>query len=106
VVLERRVRIVPAEGSGFFIEGLSGARRFEAFDEANAFAKSELAGMVRKLAKKAGTSSRTVTIEIEDQLPEDAGGHPVFLGRIVKARLCGPPDRVMAGEQVAQCPYS
>jgi len=106
VVIERQVRIVPAEGSGFFIEGLSGARRFEDFDEADAFAKSELADMARRLAEKAGTSSRTVTIEIEDQLPEDAGGHPVFLGRIVKARLCGPPDRVMAGERLAQRRYS
>jgi len=99
VVIERRVRIVPAEGSGFFIEGLSGARRFMNFDKVDAFAKNELAGMVRRLAKLAGTSSRTVTIETEDQLPEDAGGHPVFLGRIVKARLSGPPDRVMADKQ-------
>jgi hypothetical protein len=93
------VRIVPAEGSGFFIEGLSGARRFTDFDKVDAFAKSELAGVVRKLAKLAGTSSRTVTIGTEDQLPEDAGGHPVFIGRIVTARLSGPPDRVMADKQ-------
>lgn len=99
VVVERQVRIVPAEDSGFFIEGLSGARRFENFDNADATAKNELADMVRRLAKKAGTSSRTITIETEDQLPEDAGGHPVFLGRIVKARLNGLPDRVMAGRQ-------
>jgi len=101
VVIERQVRIAPGEGAGFFVEGLSGARRFEAFEKADAFAKNELAGMVRRLAEKAGTSSRTVTIETEDQLPEDAGGRPVFLGRIVKARLCGPPDRVMADKQNA-----
>ena len=69
------------------------------FDEVDAFAKSELAGVVRRLAKLAGTSSRTVTIETEDQLPEDAGGQPVFLGRIVKARLSGPPDRVMVDKR-------
>lgn len=99
VVIERQVRIVPAEVSGFFIEGLSGAMRFKDFDKADAFAKNELAGMVRSLAKEAGTSSRTVTIETQDQLPEDAGGHPVFIGRIVRARLCGPPDRVGASKQ-------
>lgn len=95
VVIERQVRIIPGGGSGFLIEGLSGARRFKVFEEADAFAKNELAGMVRTLAREAGTSNRSVTIETEDQLPVDAGGHPIFIGRILKARLTGPPDRVV-----------
>jgi hypothetical protein len=49
------------------------------------------------MAVEAGTSTRTVTIETEDQLPVDAGGHPIFIGRILRARLTGPPDRVVAG---------
>lgn len=97
VVIERQVRIIPGGGSGFLIEGLVGARRFNVFEEADAFAKKELAGMVRTLARQAGTSNRTVTIDTEDQLPADAGGHPIFIGRIIKARLTGPPDRVAAG---------
>ena len=96
VVIERQVRIIPGGGSGFLIEGLSGARRFNVFEEADAFAKNELAGMVRTLAVEAGTSTRAVTIETEDQLPVDAGGHPIFIGRILRARLTGPPDRVVA----------
>ncbi len=96
VVIERHLRIIPGGGSGFLIEGLSGARRFTVFEEADTFAKNELAGMVRRLAREAGTSTRTVTIETEDQLPMDAGGHPIFIGRILKARLAGPPDRVVA----------
>ncbi|MDX2451016.1 DUF1638 domain-containing protein [Desulfosarcina sp.] len=96
VVIERQVRIIPGGGSGFLIEGLSGARRFNVFEEADAFAKNELAGMVRTLAVEAGTSTRTVTIETEDQLPVDAGGHPIFIGRILRARLTGPPDGVVA----------
>ncbi|MBC2712208.1 MAG: DUF1638 domain-containing protein [Desulfosarcina sp.] len=101
VVIERQVRIVPGGGSGFFIEGLSGARRFKGFEEADAFAKNELAGMVRTLAREAGTSNRKVTIETEDQLPVDAGGHPIFIGRILKARLTGPPDRVVTNTPAA-----
>ena len=101
VVIERQVRIVPGDGSGFLIEGLSGARRFKEFETADAVAKDELAGLVRELAQKAGTSTRTVTIETEDQLPEDAGGRPIFIGRILKARLTGPPDRVVAGALAA-----
>ena len=95
VVIERRVRIIPGNGSGFLIEGLAGARRFTEFEAADAYAKNELVDMVRSLARQAGTRTRTVTIETEDQLPEDAGGHPVFIGRILKARLTGPPDGVI-----------
>ena len=101
VVIERQVRIIPGDGSGFLIEGLSGARRFKVFEEADAFAKNELAGMVRTLARDAGTSTRKVTIDSEDQLPVDAGGHPIFIGRILKARLTGPPDRVFAAAPTA-----
>jgi N-methylhydantoinase A/oxoprolinase/acetone carboxylase beta subunit len=96
VVIERQVRIVPGDGSGFFIEGLSGARRFKVFEEADAFAKNALAEMVQTLAREAGTSTRKVTIETQDQLPVDAAGHPIFIGRILKAKLTGPPDRVAA----------
>jgi hypothetical protein len=96
VVIERQVRIVPGDGSGYFIEGLSGARRFKVFEEADAFAKNALAEMVQTLAREAGTSTRKVTIETQDQLPVDAAGHPIFIGRILKAKLTGPPDRVAA----------
>ena len=96
IVIERQVRIIPGGGGGFLIEGLSGDQPFKSFEEADAFAKNKLAGMVRRLAREAGTSSRTVTIETEDQLPVDAGGHPIFIGRVLRARLTGPPDRVIA----------
>jgi N-methylhydantoinase A/oxoprolinase/acetone carboxylase beta subunit len=101
VVIERQVRIIPGGGSGFLIEGLPGATPFKAFEEADAFARNELAAMVRRLARAAGTSSRTVTIETEDQLPVDAGGHPIFIGRTLRARLSGPPDRVLADTPAA-----
>ena len=96
VVIERQVRIIPAGGSGFLIEGLPGAERYREFQEADACAREELVAIVRTLAHEAGTSAREVTIQIEDQLPEDAGGRPIFIGRILKARLSGPPDRVLA----------
>ena len=96
VVVEKQVRIIPGDGGGFFIEGLAGARRFKAFDAADVFAKGQLVDMVRTLGAQAGTSSTDVTIETEDQLPVDAGGNPIFIGRILKARLTGPPDRVVA----------
>lgn len=93
VVIERQVRIIPGNGNGFLIEGLAGVRRFNQIEAADACAKQALADMVRNLAARAGTSTRTVTIETEDQLPVDAAGHPIFMGRVLKARLAGPPDR-------------
>ena len=60
------------------------------------FPVSALVDLVRSLAREAGTSTRKVVIETEDQLPEDAGGQPIFIGRILKAQLSGPPDRVGA----------
>ncbi|HSO20013.1 MAG TPA: hydantoinase/oxoprolinase family protein, partial [Desulfosarcina sp.] len=96
VVIERRLRIVPADGSGFLIEGLPGSRRFREIEAADAYAQQALADMVRRLAGEAGTNARTVTIHSEDQLPRDAAGRPIFIGRILKARLSGPPNGIVA----------
>ncbi len=94
VVIERQVRIVPAE-SGFSIEGLADAGRFAQIEQADAFARQRLVEMVRELARQAGTSTRRISLAVEDQLPEDAGGHPIFIGRWLRASLSGPPDRVV-----------
>ena len=96
VVIERRLRIIPGDGSGFLIEGLTGARRFKEIEAADAFAKQALVDMVRALAREAGTSTQTVMIQSEDQLPQDAAGRPIFIGRILSAHLSGPPDRVVS----------
>jgi N-methylhydantoinase A/oxoprolinase/acetone carboxylase beta subunit len=101
VVIDRRIRVIPGDGGGFLIEGLPGSRHFKDFSEADAYAKHQLVEMVRTLAREAGTNNRTVTVETEDQLPEDAGGHPVFIGRILRARLSGPPDRVVTDTPMA-----
>jgi N-methylhydantoinase A/oxoprolinase/acetone carboxylase beta subunit len=94
VVVKRHVRIVPNQEGGFLIEGLVGARHFQNFAEADAFAREELAQMVRNLAGAAGTSSRVVELRTEDQIPTTADGKQIFMGRIIHAKLSGQPDRV------------
>ncbi len=94
VVIKRQVRIVPGE-SGFLVEGLADAGRFPTFEQADAFARQHLVAMVRDLARQAGTSTRSVSLATEDQLPEDADGHPIFIGRWLRACLTGPPDRAV-----------
>jgi hypothetical protein len=97
VVVKRHVRIIPDQEGGFLIEGLAGARHFQKFAEADAFAREELARMVRDLAWAAGTSSRVVELKTEDQIPTTADGKQIFMGRIIHAKLTGQPD-IVAGE--------
>ncbi|MGB9438541.1 MAG: DUF1638 domain-containing protein [Desulfobacterales bacterium] len=97
VVVKRHLRIIPNQEGGFLIEGLAGARHFQKFNEADAFARAELARMVRDLAWAAGTSSRVVELETEDQIPTTADGKQIFMGRIIHAKLTGQPD-IVAGD--------
>jgi len=94
VVVKRHLRIIPNQEGGFLIEGLAGARHFQKFNEADAFAREELARMVRNLAWAAGTSTRVVELETEDQIPTTANGKQIFMGRIIHAKLTGQPDIV------------
>jgi N-methylhydantoinase A/oxoprolinase/acetone carboxylase beta subunit len=94
VVVKRQVRIIANQEGGFLIEGLAGARHFGKFDDADAFARDELARMVRDLARAAGTSSRVVELEIEDKISTTADGMQIFMGRIIRAKLTGRPDIV------------
>jgi hypothetical protein len=94
VVVKRQVRIIANQEGGFLIEGLAGARHFGKFDDADAFARDELARMVRDLARAAGTSSRVVELETEDKISTTADGMQIFMGRIIRAKLTGRPDIV------------
>jgi N-methylhydantoinase A/oxoprolinase/acetone carboxylase beta subunit len=93
VVIKKQLRLVPGE-DGFVIEGLKGNRKIRDFDQADEYAKAELTRMIRELASKAGTSCNTVTLAIEDQMPQTASGDPIFIGRIIEGTLSGRPDRL------------
>ena len=94
VVVKRHLRIIPNQEGGFLIEGLAGARHFQRFVEADAFAREQLARMVRDQAWAAGTSCRVVELKTEDQIPTTADGKQIFMGRIIHAKLTGQPDIV------------
>ncbi len=86
--------LIPNQEGGCLIEGLVGAGYFQKFDEADAFAREQLARMVRNPARAAGTSSRVVELKTEDQIPTAADGKQIFMGRIIHAKLTGQPDIV------------
>ena len=95
VVVQRKAEIVPGQGGGFVIRGLIGARQFGKFDEADAFVRRELTGLVRDQARAAGTSSRKVELRTVDQIPNTADGSPIFIARTIQAKLKGRPDLVV-----------
>lgn len=95
VVIQKQMRIIPGDQGGFIIEGICGNQRFKAFDSADRFARQALVDLVRKLAKEAGTSCRTIKIHAEDKMPRTATGDAVFMGRTLSATLKGPPDMVL-----------
>jgi hypothetical protein len=95
VVVKRQLRILPDDEGCFLIEGLAGQHQFKKFEEADAFARDRLLHRVRALARAAGTSSQTVTLKVEDRIPQTADGKQIFLGRTIQAKLTGRPDIVV-----------
>ena len=100
IVVKRDMRIVPNQEGGFLIEGLAGARHFNNFDNADAFARDELGRMVRVLARAAGTSSQVVELRTEDKISTSANGMQIFMGRTIQAKLIGQPDIVLKDNQL------
>ena len=95
IVVKRHLRIIPNEEGGFLIEGLAGARHFNKFESADAFARQQLGCMVRDLARAAGTSARVAELKTEDKILTSAGGMKIFMGRTIHAKLTGQPDMVL-----------
>jgi hypothetical protein len=91
VVVERRVRIISDQEGGFLIEGLADAGHFQRFEDADNFARTELCGKVRGLAKVAGTNAQVVELKTEDNLSRAADGNQIFMGRTIHAKLIGRP---------------
>jgi hypothetical protein len=100
VVIKKQLRIIPGDQGGFRVEGIAGTHQFIDFDKADRFARKELIKMVRERALAAGTSSRTVTLKIHDQLPETTGGDTIFMGRTFYAGITGRPDIVFNTHQL------
>ena len=95
VFIHKQLGIIPDERYGFTIEGVSGTQQFRDLDDADRFARQVLIDMVRKQAMEAGTSSKTITFETVDKIPQMADGEPVFLKRTISASLKGRPDLVI-----------
>ena len=85
--------VVRPDGLGqFVIGGIEGTRSFSDLQQAQDWSVEYLHESVRRQGKKAGTSNREVRIAIEDSVVNTAHGVPLFLERVITARLSGSPD--------------
>jgi hypothetical protein len=64
-------------------------------DKAEEWALAYLKDKVQELGRSAGTSRKTVAVDINDRVVNTGGGIPLFLGRTIVATLSGSPDRVL-----------
>jgi N-methylhydantoinase A/oxoprolinase/acetone carboxylase beta subunit len=91
VLIRRTVRI-SVDAEAFVTEGLPGARRFSKLEDAHDYAVEEIAKLVRQTAHESGTSTTDVKISYSDIIGPAADGMKVYLGREIRAELCGRPD--------------
>lgn len=100
IAIAQRLVIRPDGIGAFIIEGVAGTRRFAELDAARAWAEAYLQEAVRRQGRRAGTSSEAVELASHDSIVNTAQGVPLFLERVVTARLTGSPD--LAGGQDAR----
>jgi N-methylhydantoinase A/oxoprolinase/acetone carboxylase beta subunit len=94
VSIKRQVRIKPDSAGGFYIEGLSGSRKFRDLDSADGYAQHALEEETRRLAVLAGTRETAVQLTFKDVTAKTARGEEVFIERQVVSEIQGRPDLI------------
>ena len=74
---------------------MEGSQRFNTIDAAENWAVDALKDRVRAMGRFAGTSRRTVEMEISDRVVTLGNQSTLFLGRTIRATLSGSPDLVL-----------
>lgn len=97
IVIKKNLSIVPGPQGGFIVQGMSGANQFSQIDAAESLATGHLKKLILDLAKKAGTTSERVEMEIVDKVVKIKNGSNLFLGRDINATLTGAPDLLQEG---------
>ena len=95
IMIRRKLSIKTNSLGRFVVEGVRGTKQFMSIDKAEEWALAYLKNHVRELGRCAGTSRKTVAIDINDKVVNTGGGIPLFLGRTIVATLSGSPDRVL-----------
>ena len=95
ILIRRKISIKTNSLGRFVVEGVTGAQQFMSIDKAEEWALAYLKDQLQDLGRTAGTSRKTVSVDINDRVVNTGGGIPLFLGRTLVATLSGSPDRVL-----------
>ncbi|ACN15693.1 putative hydantoinase/oxoprolinase fusion protein (hydantoin converting enzyme) [Desulforapulum autotrophicum HRM2] len=95
IMIKRKLSIKTNSFGRFVVEGVAGNKQFISIGQAETWAVEYLKDHVQELGRCAGTSCKTVAMDIEDQVVNTSGGIPLFLGRTIVATLSGRPDMVL-----------
>ena len=93
VKVVRQAVVKPSMEGGYFVEGIVGSDRFQTIEAAQEAAVGYLLKTVRAIGAKAGTSHRAVHFSSRDRTVRTALNEDLFMERVIRARLSGPPDR-------------
>jgi N-methylhydantoinase A/oxoprolinase/acetone carboxylase beta subunit len=96
IMIKQKLVICPNSLGKFVVEGVAGNQTFRDISEAEAWSVEYLKESVRAKALKAGTTRKTVAIEIDDRVIDAGNGLSLFLHRSITATLQGSPDLVLA----------
>ena len=89
--IKQQLIIRPGDTGGFRVEGI-GSSMFRTIDEAENWAVENLKTRMQEMGRLAGTSRKTVEMEIQDRIITVENDTAVFLDRTIRAVLSGSPD--------------
>jgi hypothetical protein len=94
IMIRQKLVISPNSTGNYVVEGVAGNQSFKNLDKAEAWSVEYLKKNVRSQALKAGTTRKTIDIQIDDRVVDTGNGLSLFLYRSITATLCGRPDLV------------
>lgn len=92
IMIKQKVSIRPDDVGLFIVEGIKGAKQFKNIDAAENWAVEQLKSNIQEMGQFAGTSRKTVEMEIKDRMVTAGDGSSLFLERTILATLSGSPD--------------
>lgn len=95
IMIRQKATILPGDTGGFRVDGLAGAKSFTRIEDAEKWAVETLKTRVQELGVFAGTSRKTVEMEVRDRIVTVGNDASLFLDRTILATLSGSPDLVV-----------
>jgi len=92
IAIRKKISIVSDQSGFFIVQGVEGERQFANIEKAENWAIEYLKENVWDMGRMAGTSKKTIEMEIRDNTVTANDGTALFLDRTILAKLTGVPD--------------